>query len=274
VVAKRRSRFPELSAFGAYLRKLRGDRSREQISIRLRDLGVPLDESTLVQYEKGTVWSPDVGVLWGLSRIYQVSIATLVSLLRENRARPQVESKDWPELLRASREPESVMATLTAGLWEFREWGNTQVAELRTQPQSKERDEGIRQIELLVLSQVERLGRGLRQLMDAHIGHDDSAGDAELTEKATVMLEHSERIQRALESDSEHLLKLVDLWPDLAGRHRVMLVTSANEYSRVSPDGGQSSVGGSARSGVRTPRPQKAKAISPRGASRGKAESA
>lgn len=61
-VATPRSQKPVLTAFGARLRELRTEaRSREVIAKKLRALGIALDESTLVQYEKGTVWAPDAG---------------------------------------------------------------------------------------------------------------------------------------------------------------------------------------------------------------------
>jgi transcriptional regulator with XRE-family HTH domain len=85
---KKRSRMPTLAAFGARLRALRGRHSREAISIRLGELGVPLGGSTLAQYEKGLVWAPDAGVLWGLARIYGQDLAELIALLRANRNDP------------------------------------------------------------------------------------------------------------------------------------------------------------------------------------------
>jgi transcriptional regulator with XRE-family HTH domain len=90
VQQKRRSKNPILRAFGERLTDLRGERSREQVSKRLRSLGVPLGGSTLAQYEKGTVWSPDPGVLWGLSEIYKVPMMELVNLLRVTRAHPTI----------------------------------------------------------------------------------------------------------------------------------------------------------------------------------------
>lgn len=84
--ATARSRMPQLQAFGAQLRAWRGERSREQISRKLAHLGVPLGGSTLAQYESGTVWAPDAGVLWGLAEIYGVELHAVISLLRANRA--------------------------------------------------------------------------------------------------------------------------------------------------------------------------------------------
>lgn len=85
-VQKKRSRNPALRAFGRYLEKLRGKRSREQISLRLQELHVPLGGSTLAQYEKGTVWAPDPGVLWGLASIYGVRLSDVILRLRANRS--------------------------------------------------------------------------------------------------------------------------------------------------------------------------------------------
>jgi transcriptional regulator with XRE-family HTH domain len=100
-LAKKRSRNPELRAFGQRLTELRGaKRSRQQICNRLSDLKVPLDASSLFQYEAGTVWAPDAGVLWGLSEIYEVPLAELVALLRANRARPDAGRSEWRDLIR------------------------------------------------------------------------------------------------------------------------------------------------------------------------------
>lgn len=106
-MAKSRSRQPRLLAFGAWLQVLRGSRTRQQISIKLADLGVPLGGATLAQYEAGTVWAPDPGALWGLSEIYKVPFTELVALLRVNRARPDSTDKDWLDLLRQAQDPPS-----------------------------------------------------------------------------------------------------------------------------------------------------------------------
>jgi len=71
---------------------------------------VTLDESTLVQYEKGTVWSPDAVALWGLSRIYNVSLDGLIQKLSFNRRNHEI--KTFPnDLLR----PESDQASTSTG---------------------------------------------------------------------------------------------------------------------------------------------------------------
>jgi len=90
-VAKKRSRNPALRAFGAWLEQKRGKASREQISIKLAALGVPLGGSTIAQYEKGTVWAPDPCVLWGLSRIYGHPVDQVIELLKTNRADPALD---------------------------------------------------------------------------------------------------------------------------------------------------------------------------------------
>jgi transcriptional regulator with XRE-family HTH domain len=52
-------------------------------------LGLPLNRSTLLQYERGTVTSPDPAVLWGLSRLYHVTVDDLVlDLVRDRTHRP------------------------------------------------------------------------------------------------------------------------------------------------------------------------------------------
>lgn len=85
-LSKKRSNYPELTAFGLILAGLRGrKRSREQISKALETLKVPLGGSTLAQYEKGKVWAPDAGVLWGLAEIYNVPLDYLARLLARNR---------------------------------------------------------------------------------------------------------------------------------------------------------------------------------------------
>lgn len=87
-MAKKRSRNPTLRAFGERLTELRGTASREQISIKLEKLGVPLGGSTLAQYEKGAVWAPDPGVLMGLAKIYNEELQDLLTLLVASRADP------------------------------------------------------------------------------------------------------------------------------------------------------------------------------------------
>lgn len=99
---KRRSNKPPLRAFGRLLLELRGKATREQVSIKLEKLFVPLGGSTLSQYERGFVWAPDAAVLWGLATTYGVKHEELVMLLRENRRHPQSAPEDWRDLLRQS----------------------------------------------------------------------------------------------------------------------------------------------------------------------------
>lgn len=99
-VQKKRSRNPELRALGQWLEELRGDLSRERISQLLAAKGVPFGGSTLAQYEKGTVWAPDVGVLLGLSRIYGVAFETLARAVTENRKHPEISKSELLDLLR------------------------------------------------------------------------------------------------------------------------------------------------------------------------------
>lgn len=84
---------------------MRGERSRQQISQRLQALGVSLDESTLVQYEAGTVWAPDVGALVGLAEIYSIPLQSLITLVLANRANTHAES--WSDLLRQAEDQQS-----------------------------------------------------------------------------------------------------------------------------------------------------------------------
>ena len=98
-VAKKRTRLPVLRAFGKRLKELRGKRSRAALCLRLeKQFDVVLNESTYFQYEAGTVWAPDVGVLYGLARLHDVPFGELVTLLLANRKQPDAES--WSDLLR------------------------------------------------------------------------------------------------------------------------------------------------------------------------------
>jgi transcriptional regulator with XRE-family HTH domain len=59
-------------------------------------LGVSLDRSTLLQYERGTVGSPDPVVLWGLSRLYRVTLDDLVADLVRDRTGRAVSRRETP----------------------------------------------------------------------------------------------------------------------------------------------------------------------------------
>jgi len=48
---------------------------------RMKNFGVQLDQSTLYNYEAGTVSAPDPGVLWALSKIYDMALDELIALL-------------------------------------------------------------------------------------------------------------------------------------------------------------------------------------------------
>jgi transcriptional regulator with XRE-family HTH domain len=71
--------------FGALLTSLRGPHtSRGAICSKLARFGLSLDRSTLLQYERGTVRSPDPTILWGLAQIYRVPLNDLMlALLRD-----------------------------------------------------------------------------------------------------------------------------------------------------------------------------------------------
>lgn len=89
-LSKRRSTLPLLEAFGTVLRRLRDARglSTGQVEIELGKLGAQLGRSTVTQYEKGRVWSPDVVVLTELCEIYRADVRGLVAALKANRQDP------------------------------------------------------------------------------------------------------------------------------------------------------------------------------------------
>lgn len=104
--------------FGARLKALRkavkiGNkaRSQEYVTNRLAArYGLPLDRSTLSEYEKGTVMAPDAGTLWGLAQIYDVSVATLAECLVAERsggkmAMPEVIAGVHAASLSSSKDP-------------------------------------------------------------------------------------------------------------------------------------------------------------------------
>jgi transcriptional regulator with XRE-family HTH domain len=76
---------------GSRLETLRGPTtSRAVVCAKLAQLGLRLDRSTLLQYERGTVESPSAVVLWGLAQIYRVPLDDLMSaLLFDVTKRPQ-----------------------------------------------------------------------------------------------------------------------------------------------------------------------------------------
>lgn len=103
----RKRKKPDLEAFGGRLLKARGGRSRQEMSNKLRSYGVSLDESTLVGYEKGRVWSVDVVSMLGLALAYGVPFDELTALLIANRAEP--DATNWDDLLSHSTAYQSVL---------------------------------------------------------------------------------------------------------------------------------------------------------------------
>jgi transcriptional regulator with XRE-family HTH domain len=78
------------------LRALRDSRklSTAQVEGKLADAGTRLGRSTVTQYEKGTVWSPDPIVLSELARIYRVDIRGLIAVLKANRQNPALSGEE------------------------------------------------------------------------------------------------------------------------------------------------------------------------------------
>jgi transcriptional regulator with XRE-family HTH domain len=74
--------------FGNYLSTRRQEKglTAEGVIRRMKKVGVQLDQSTLYNYEAGTVSAPDAGVLWALSKIYAVSHEEMIALLVSVRA--------------------------------------------------------------------------------------------------------------------------------------------------------------------------------------------
>lgn len=59
--------------FGEALRRLRGRQSRGEVCRVLASKGLALDRSTLLQYERGTVATPNLAIVWTLAKHYGVS---------------------------------------------------------------------------------------------------------------------------------------------------------------------------------------------------------
>lgn len=59
--------------FGDALRRLRGRQSRGEVCRVLASKGLALDRSTLLQYERGTVRTPNIAIVWTLAKHYGVS---------------------------------------------------------------------------------------------------------------------------------------------------------------------------------------------------------
>ena len=73
--------------WGARLAELRRGTGLSAAAVvsRLEALGIALDRASIYAYEGGRVAAPDAAVLWGLSRIYNVSLEELVSALLDPR---------------------------------------------------------------------------------------------------------------------------------------------------------------------------------------------
>lgn len=84
-------RSPKVAAWGRRLKELRGKHSGGWVIRRLASLGISFTDSTLSQYERGTVLAPDPVVLWGLARIYGTDVSVLIESLAENRRNPDLE---------------------------------------------------------------------------------------------------------------------------------------------------------------------------------------
>jgi transcriptional regulator with XRE-family HTH domain len=72
-----------LKRFGGFLKERREAKhlTAQQVVLRLKTMGIGLDQSTLYNWETGTVKAPDPVALWGLAKIYQVSHDGLIELL-------------------------------------------------------------------------------------------------------------------------------------------------------------------------------------------------
>lgn len=83
-------RSPKVAPWGQRLRDLRGKRSGGWVIQRLASAGISFTDSTLSQYERGTVIAPDPVVLWGLAQIYGVEVGQLIETLAQNRRQPDL----------------------------------------------------------------------------------------------------------------------------------------------------------------------------------------
>jgi transcriptional regulator with XRE-family HTH domain len=78
-------------------------------------LGLSLDRSTLLQYERGTVGSPDPVVLWGLSRLYRVAVDDLIADLVRDRTGRAVSRRDAPIERNGNGRAADVLDTMEPG---------------------------------------------------------------------------------------------------------------------------------------------------------------
>jgi transcriptional regulator with XRE-family HTH domain len=82
----RRKRTVVVAAFGQFLRELRGERSRAAICrLASAAAGFPIDQSVLLQYERGTVTAPDPVILHALATVYGVPIERVLDCLKAAR---------------------------------------------------------------------------------------------------------------------------------------------------------------------------------------------
>jgi hypothetical protein len=100
-----------LRAFGRWLERKRLDRdmTAPQVARILTEKhGIKVDSSTLYNYEGGTVFAPDPGVLYGLSLVYELDLQTMMSLLLMNRGKPAAETLTVPETQQIHVHPDDV----------------------------------------------------------------------------------------------------------------------------------------------------------------------
>jgi hypothetical protein len=144
---------PRLRAFGQRLKELRGEHTGKQISLWLaKDYGEQLNESSYWQYEAGTVWAPDIGVVVALAKMHGVSFLELVALIVANRR--DTTATDWSDLLRHTDDPLSVPDSTIGGTVDASVPAARRLAELETEVSSL-RDQ---------LAQAEDLARKLLKI--------------------------------------------------------------------------------------------------------------
>jgi len=76
-----------LHAWGARLAQLRRNAALTgaEVVAKLASLGIRLDRRTIYAYEAGRIAAPDAGAVWGLAKIYGVSVEELSSALVQSR---------------------------------------------------------------------------------------------------------------------------------------------------------------------------------------------
>lgn len=112
VLSKRRSTLPPLTAFGSVLRQLREARrlSTGQVETKLQAAAAKLGRSTVAQYEKGAVWSPDPVVLSELARLYRSDLAGVIAVLKANRQDPSLSRAGADAILKGASDGGAVAA--------------------------------------------------------------------------------------------------------------------------------------------------------------------